>query len=806
MKKTYPLRLGLSRSVFTNRPLFTLCVVFIGAMATSFFLNRAAMTVLGICLIISLAVTLAAFLILRKRRKRKPSRLPMIMLCLILALLALVRLFLLFGVKYERYTDFASTTECCIIEGRITGCRYSSTNLSSYDILLDKIDADDDLKGVYAVFDCKYFADLEVGDEIRATVFPCSIYEYSSSFYDEKALISDGFMLAFTSFDSEELKVTGSADGMYFDLLRARSDFSRRLSTDDKESGGIAAALLLGDKSQLPREVARDFERTGMSHLLALSGLHVAVLFGIIDFLLRLFFIPKKVRMPIIGAAALLYLALIGFLPSAVRAVVMLMLAYAALAFAEDGDSVTALGLAGAIILAVSPSTVADLGFWMSLSATFGIVTLSPTAGDKLSRLLTSKKRRKRTLARRIFRRLLISLVNIISGLAVGVAACTFTLWAMAGGGYISLLSPALTLIMTPLAGLILLCAPLSLIFYSTPVRFILTSGTRLAAGAMTGITSHLSLSSEHIIPMTEKFVLPLCAITLFLAIAPLPMLRRGRPKGKNRYVFRMVIVLLIGIALLTALLSIHSLATKDDLDVTYFTPNTQTEYIVMQSGKSAVISEFSNGGNSSMSAALRIAEQNGATEIAAIMLTDYHSRTPGMLYKTFSGNLVRRLWLPEPTCEEDYYIMLSCIEKAELSKPPVEVSVYSYNDELSIFESGRISLHRSHIDRSVQPIFLMTIDTPSGQATYLHPTFTECETDFIDTVNGELKVTQNLIIGRHGPKVKNSFSLDELNPDVEQIIFASEDVAAFVEIPKNISYSSKMIVGGTKIKMRLAE
>ena len=807
MKKTYPLRLGISRSVFTNRPLFTLCAVFIGTAAISFFINFTAKAVVGLCIILLLLALLATFFIIKrkKRHKRNSHHLLLAVACLALASLALLRSLTFFDLHYAEYTRYAADTEECVISGSVTGCRYSSSNLSSYNIRLDGVDGEDGLEGVNAILDCTYDADLKVGDVIRATVSPTPISDYSPSVYAEKTLIADGFVIAFASYSGEDLKITGSADGIYFDLLRLRSELARKLTADHKESGSMAAALLLGDKSELSGETTRDFQRTGMSHLLALSGLHVAVLFGILDFLLRIFFIPKRVRMPIISVAALFYLALIGFLPSAVRAVVMLTFTYAAVALSEDGDPITALGCAGALILAVSPATVADVGFWMSFSATFGIVALSPKVGDKLSILLEEKKRRKKTFWRRTLRRLLVSFVNITSGLFVGVAACTFTLWAMAGGGYISLLSPALTLIMTPAAGLILFCAPLSLIFYSTPLRFILTSGTRLAASTVTGITSHLAVSSEHIISMSAGFVLPLCALTLFLAVSPLPILRRGRPRGKNRYVLRMALVLLVGMGVLAAALAIHAHVTRDDLDVTYITPNSQTEYIVMQNGKSAVISEFSNGGNSAMSAALRAAEQNGALEIAAIMITDYHNRTPGMLYKTFSNNLVRRLWLPEPTCEEDYYTMLSCIEKAELASPPVEVTVYSYGDGLTVFESGRLTLYRSHIDRSVQPIFLMTLDTPSGKSAYLHPTYVECDDDFVDTVSEELSDVENLIVGRHGPKLKEAFELEGLNSKIKRLIFASKDVAGFADIPNRIARSAKMVTGNARIKMRLS-
>ncbi|MBE6694261.1 MAG: ComEC/Rec2 family competence protein [Ruminococcaceae bacterium] len=675
--------------------------------------------------------------------------------------------------------------------------------MSSYGIALDSIEGYDRLGNTRAILDCTYAADLQVGDVFTAAVIPTSLSDYSTSVYDEATLIAQGFSIAFTSYSDESVAIFEQADGISTRLLCFRASLSQRLCISGGDGGGIAAALLLGDRSHLRDEISRDFSNTGVAHLLALSGLHVTVLFGILDFLLRIFFIPKRVRMPLLGLAALFYLALIGFLPSAVRAVVMMLFAYVAVGLSEDADPVTALGCAGVLILAVSPASVADLGFWMSFFATLGIVTVHAKVSDMLSRLLEEKRRVKKTFFRRVRRRLLVGIVNLLSGLAVGVIASTFTLWAVsAGGGSFSLLSPLTTLILTPFAGFIIFAAFLSLVFYSTPVSLMLAAAIRVAGDTMAGIAEYFSASSAiHLISLCEPFVLPLSALTLILALAPLPIFKTGRKRRKSKYALRMVAVLLSGIFTVSSALALKAYLERDELDVTFISPTSQSEYTVFQNGKGAVVCEMSNGGSSSLNLAIRTAKESGAVEISAIMITDYHNRTPGTLYKTFAQNTVRRLWLPEPTNEKDYYTMLSCIEKAEQAQPPVEVRIYSYGEELTLFNSASLHLYRDGIDRSVQPIFLMSFTAADDSCVYLSPAAFECDGEFVSLVSAELSDADTLILGRHGPNLKTPYSIE--GSSVRRLIFASEEVAAFARVSGG-ARSAEMTVGDARIKMQL--
>ena len=94
----------------------------------------------------------------------------------------------------------------------------------------------------------------------------------------------------------------------------------------DAETGGLLGAILLGDRTYLSGQTSLDFSRIGISHVLALSGMHLAILILGIEKLLSLIGISKKARYIITIILTLAYVALTGFSVSVVRAGIMLII------------------------------------------------------------------------------------------------------------------------------------------------------------------------------------------------------------------------------------------------------------------------------------------------------------------------------------------------------------------------------------------------------------------------------------------------------------------------------------------------
>ncbi|MDR0590673.1 MAG: ComEC/Rec2 family competence protein [Puniceicoccales bacterium] len=137
-------------------------------------------------------------------------------------------------------------------------------------------------------------------------------------------------------------------------------------------SDGILYGILLSEKKELSKEQKAKFHHTSAAHLLAVSGLHIAMIGVTLDLLLRCFFLKKFWRRwPIMGIL-LFYVGAIGFPPSAVRAWVMLSCYWCAGFFSRRASGLSSLLLAAILTLFYNPILLFDIGFQLS----YGVVAL----------------------------------------------------------------------------------------------------------------------------------------------------------------------------------------------------------------------------------------------------------------------------------------------------------------------------------------------------------------------------------------------------------------------------------------------
>jgi competence protein ComEC len=153
------------------------------------------------------------------------------------------------------------------------------------------------------------------------------------------------------------------------------------------EWGGLAAALLLGVRDSLETDLADAFRDAGCSHILALSGMHLALVSAVIAFLLR-----KPLGIPaaaVLGAVfILLYAGLVGALPSLERAVLMYLLGTLAVLGAFPRRPAVLLALAFLIQLCRTPASGENLSFMLSYLALAGILALDEPLRQLFSGIL----------------------------------------------------------------------------------------------------------------------------------------------------------------------------------------------------------------------------------------------------------------------------------------------------------------------------------------------------------------------------------------------------------------------------------
>lgn len=173
----------------------------------------------------------------------------------------------------------------------------------------------------------------------------------------------------------------------YEGLIPTLSDLRSSLLTNyadyfNAESLAILSAMTLGDKSLLTNDVKTLFSETGTSHVLALSGLHLGILFSLLNFFLLSRFRSKRivlVTLTLISLVALWGFVLLTGAPlSLQRAAWMFTIIQTAGCFRRTGlSSLNNLSLAALILLTVSPMSLLDVGFQLSFAAVFGISMMS---------------------------------------------------------------------------------------------------------------------------------------------------------------------------------------------------------------------------------------------------------------------------------------------------------------------------------------------------------------------------------------------------------------------------------------------
>ena len=159
-------------------------------------------------------------------------------------------------------------------------------------------------------------------------------------------------------------------------LLAARGRTERQLHRLFPRHAPLADALLLNRRETLDRALADRFAKSGLVHLLAISGTHVALVGAVFVLLGRMLRLSRARVAWLTIALVAVYLALIGAPPSAVRSGVMLALALLAVVLQRPSAALPIVSAAAFAILAVEPMAALDVGFQLSFAGVLGILLL----------------------------------------------------------------------------------------------------------------------------------------------------------------------------------------------------------------------------------------------------------------------------------------------------------------------------------------------------------------------------------------------------------------------------------------------
>lgn len=172
-------------------------------------------------------------------------------------------------------------------------------------------------------------------------------------------------------------------------FIYAFQDRVRHLLDDNLngENSAFAYSIFLGDKSRVDSDLKQTFSYAGISHIIAVSGLHVTFLTAIIYFIIGLFKGGRKTKFFVATPILVVYCMLCGFTSSVLRASFMSIIFMIADVLGFEYDSISSLSFAGVLILIFFPLNLFNLGFQLSFMCVFTIITLA----NRITKMLVGR-------------------------------------------------------------------------------------------------------------------------------------------------------------------------------------------------------------------------------------------------------------------------------------------------------------------------------------------------------------------------------------------------------------------------------
>ncbi len=210
---------------------------------------------------------------------------------------------------------------------------------------------------------------VDVTAALREPTYNAAYYEYLG-------------VVALAEGEPATLTLSAPERDAYGLLVDLRAALSARIEELFPEEPGLAAGMLLGYKGGMEKSTTDAMYDAGVGHLLAVSGMNVAILAAALLPLLR--FDRPVLKLLILGAFLVLYTLLTCAAPSIVRASVMLFTLHAAFPLRRRADTLSALAFSGLILLLFQPAALLYAGFQLSFLAVYGLALLYPVLRDRL--------------------------------------------------------------------------------------------------------------------------------------------------------------------------------------------------------------------------------------------------------------------------------------------------------------------------------------------------------------------------------------------------------------------------------------
>ncbi|GAA0105327.1 ComEC/Rec2 family competence protein [Paraclostridium sordellii] len=225
-----------------------------------------------------------------------------------------------------------------------------------------------------------YISDYVINDySKKINIKPGDIVEVSGKFKHYKELKFDDFNYGRYlksngyegTIDIKSYRIVNK-NVIYSNIFKFKERISKSIKYLYKDKSKFINSMLIGEKENIDKETKEIFSKTGVSHILALSGLHVSVLITIIGYSIG--GINNFYKFILISIILCVYSLMVGQSPSIVRAIYYSLISYLGIFILKRPDGISSLSFIGIILLINNPYIIYNISFQLSFLATLSII------------------------------------------------------------------------------------------------------------------------------------------------------------------------------------------------------------------------------------------------------------------------------------------------------------------------------------------------------------------------------------------------------------------------------------------------
>jgi ComEC/Rec2-related protein len=298
-----------------------------------------------------------------------------------------------------------------------------------------------------------------------------------------------------------------------------------------KNTAGFLTALITGSKEFISDRIYDTFKNSGIAHILAVSGMHLAVLVMFLNLFINK--LKKKHRIlyfTILAVFILFFMFLASFSASVVRAGVMILILLAGQVIDRRSDSLNSLGFACICILAVNPFSAMSASFLLSVLSTLAIIKSAVPFFKKYRYILCDRFYLSGRISFYIGSAIMLSL-------AISISVMLYTLPVTAAMfGRVSLISPVTNLLFLPVTTIIIILAFVSAVLCSFGImpQFLISITEALSSYCL-GVADLLGGNDTFILKTESSVSIGLCCVVPFAVYLVIKASHHMRRKIKKK-------------------------------------------------------------------------------------------------------------------------------------------------------------------------------------------------------------------------------------------------------------------------------